>query len=128
MAALAGLVLVSIVGTADYFAWNAAKWRLGERALESGVAAGDVAAGLDWDAHWTYSKNMALLKRRKPLAEIARWDWQVMNSRRSIISFSPRVPPWVQVVDEESYRTPLAPGRNVSIYRVQRPAGEPAKR
>lgn len=121
LCAWALLAGIALVGTLDYHAWNEAKWKLGRRALAQGIAPGDVAAGIDWDAHWTYQRNMAQLKATRPLSEIGRFDWQVMNRKRSLVAFSPQSPPWVEVVDEEPYRTPLAASGSAILYRIERP-------
>ena len=112
---------VAVLGTLDYHAWNEAKWRLGRRALAGGVAPGDVAAGVDWDAHWTYEPNMRRLKARRSLDQIGRWDWQMMNPRTSVVAFAQQNGPWVRVVDEEPYRTPLSPSGQAVLYRIERP-------
>ena len=115
------LSIVALVGTVDYHAWNEAKWRLGRRALAGGAAPGDVAAGVDWDAHWTYAPNMRRLKAHRRLDQIGRWDWQMMNPRSSLVAFAQQSGPWVRVVDEEPYRTPLSPSGHAVLYRIERP-------
>jgi hypothetical protein len=117
------LATISLLGTIDYHAWNEAKWALARRALAHGVAPGDVAAGVDWDAYWTYEPNMTRLKATRPLDQIGRWDWQQMNRRKSLVAFDQRHGAWVRVVDEEPYRTPLSPSGQAVLYRVERPTG-----
>lgn len=121
------LATISLVGTIDYHAWNEAKWALGRRALARDVAPGDVAAGVDWDAHWTYEANMQRLKATRPLDEIGRWDWQMMNRRQSIVAFAQQSEPWVRVVDEEPYRTPLSASGRAVLYRIERPPAQQAR-
>jgi len=120
LAALALLATVALAGTADYQAWNGARWRLARRAVAAGLATGELAGGIEWDAWWTYDANMARLKATRPLARIGRFDWRALDPPRSLLSFAPGAPPWVRVVDEEPYHSPLAPGRVLSIYRLER--------
>jgi hypothetical protein len=111
---------LSVAGSADYFAWNEAKWQLGRRALAAGLAPGDIAGGVDWDAHFTYETNMTALKRSKPLVEIGQWEWQQMNRRRTLVSFAQSNPPWTRVVDEQPYWTPLSPRGTQRLYLLER--------
>ena len=70
---------------------------------------------------------MRRLKATRPLDEIGRWDWQMMNRRQSIVAFAQQSEPWVRVVDEEPYRTPLSASGQAVLYRIERPPAQQAR-
>ncbi len=47
--ALFGFIALSFMGTQDVLSWNAAKWKLGERLLSSGIPHRTISAGFPWD-------------------------------------------------------------------------------
>jgi hypothetical protein len=44
------MAVVCLITTHDWFAWDSARWRLGERALGMGIKASDIEGGFEWDA------------------------------------------------------------------------------
>jgi hypothetical protein len=114
-AVLAATAAVSILGTADYLAWNKAKWRLGLAAVGAGLKPPMIIAGFDWGGYWGYEPAMEILKKTKPLDRIGEWEWQTVFPAVAIMSWKPpeRVP-W-RPVAEEHYSTPLS-SRRGTIY------------
>ena len=53
MPALTGFILFSFMGTQDFLSWNAAKWKLGERLLNTGVPQRKISGGFPWDCWHT---------------------------------------------------------------------------
>ncbi|MFH2203527.1 MAG: glycosyltransferase family 39 protein [Elusimicrobiota bacterium] len=102
-------VMIGIAGTADYIAWNQAKWRLGRSAIASGTEPAMIEGGHDWDLYWTYEKEMAKLLRSKPLQEIREWEWLETQPRAARISFTPPKAGAAAAL-EEPYETPLRLG------------------
>ncbi len=152
-AVLAAAAAVSIAGTADYLAWNKAKWDLGLKAVSAGLGPGRrpsalralgkgvgpaglrppmIIAGFDWGGYWGYEPAMESLKKAKPLSRIGEWEWQSVFPAAAIMSWKPpeRVP-W-RPVAAESYATPLSPRRGtIYLYAPGAPpppAGEGRKR
>ena len=115
------------VGTRDYFAWNRAKWQLGEQAQALGFRPEEVALGFDWNAHWKYEKNMAELKRQKPLSEIGLWEWQRPELVRGVVAYSPELQAGAETfrsVAQVRYVSPLAP-QGAEIHLVIRQGSAP---
>ena len=96
----------SICGTADYFAWNRAKWEAGAMLVKQGFKQEEIANGFDWDGWFTFQKNMDKLKTLKPPKSIGEWDWQQLNPYRVIVSFkAPEGPE--RFLARVPYKTPL---------------------
>ncbi len=55
---LSATAAVSILGTADYLAWNEAKWKLGLEAVRVGLNPAAIIAGFDWGGTWSYEPAM----------------------------------------------------------------------
>jgi len=110
---LAGLLLCAAAGWAgmrDYLAWNAAKWELALKP-RPGLAPADISNGFDYEAWFSYEKNMAYLKSMKPLPMIGEWEWQQLNNYKAIVAFSPN--PDLKVADRIEYSTPLSSRKGV---------------
>ncbi len=107
---LALCALLSWAGMKDYLAWNSAKWELAARPVE-GLSPGEIINGFDYEAWFNYEKNMAYLKRMKPLKMIGEWDWQNINNYKALISFNPD--PRLNVLDKIEYPTPLSSRKGV---------------
>jgi hypothetical protein len=111
-------ILVSLTGARDYFAWNRAKWTLGMKAREFGMAPGEVDNGFDWNAVWNYERNMAELKRNYPLDQIDQWDWNSIRPPRAIVFQQGAQPAGSRILATETYRSPLAP-RGATLVLVE---------
>lgn len=46
---LVGFIALCLMGTQDFLSWNDAKWKLGERLLNTGVPHNKISAGFPWD-------------------------------------------------------------------------------
>jgi hypothetical protein len=119
------LLFLSWAGTADAFAWNRAKWTLGLAAQRIGIPPEAVANGLDWDAHWSYEREMAALKARKPVEAVGEWEWlgPVRGRMKGLVSARPDAFPSGRM-GEISYRSPLAP-RGATLYFFRHEAADP---
>jgi hypothetical protein len=96
----------------DYLAWNGAKWELtGKPRAE--FSPGEIICGFDYEAWYSYEKNMAYLKNMKPLSMIGEWEWQKVNDYKAIVSFTPD--PRFRLVDKAEYSTPLS-SRKGALY------------
>ena len=109
---LALMAAVSWAGVKDYMQWNRAKWELAARPRPD-LAPGDIVNGFDYEAWFTYEKNMAYLKSMKPLKMIDEWEWQRINKYKTLASFNPQT--GFQAIDSIEYGTPLSRKKGV-IY------------
>jgi hypothetical protein len=117
VAGLLALAAVSWAGEKDFLAWNAAKWQAGLIGVRGGLAPGEIAAQFDWEGYWTYEKNMALLRSRKPLSRIGEWEWVELNSHKAAVSFVSRWPGHT-LLARVPYSTPLARGaQDIYLWR-----------
>ncbi|MCX5784673.1 MAG: glycosyltransferase family 39 protein [Elusimicrobia bacterium] len=107
---LALAALVSWAGVKDYLSWNGAKWELAARP-RAGLKPEEIVNGFDYEAWFTYDKNMAYLKTMKPLKMIDEWEWQKMNNYKAIVSFSQD--PRFETIDKIEYTTPLSSKKGV---------------
>lgn len=108
-AVLAACAALGWAGVKDYLAWNGAKWELAARP-RPGLSPTEIANGFDYEAWLTYERNMAYLKKMKPLKLIGEWEWQRLNNYKALISYaSPN--PRFQVRDSIEYSTPLSAGK-----------------
>lgn len=117
LAGIAALVLSGFLGTAmvhDWFAWNAARWELGRRALARGIAVADLEGGTEWDA-WHSPRGVernADLDHLVPPENLAlAWSKTLFPylTGHYALSFSPLR--GTTVLDREPYRFWLLPGR-----------------
>ncbi|MDP2866368.1 MAG: hypothetical protein Q8O90_09005, partial [Elusimicrobiota bacterium] len=108
--ALLFCALLSWAGMKDYLAWNGAKWELAGKPRAE-FSPGEIIAGFDHGAWFTYEKNMAYLKSMKPLSMIAEWEWQKVNDYKALVSFKPD--PRFRVLDKAEYSTPLSSRKGV---------------
>jgi hypothetical protein len=112
--ALLAVCYYSVCGTADYFAWNRAKWEAGEMAVKQGFKHEEIANGFDWDGWFTFQKNMDKLKTLKPPKSIGEWDWQQLNPYKVMVSF--REPDDAsKLLARVPYKTPLS-GKESYVY------------
>jgi hypothetical protein len=110
LAALAMSALLALGMTHDWLAWNAARWELGRRALERGVAATDVEGGFEWNC-W-HAPVPAFQDARKPARGLTLAFTTFLYSHVTghfALSFSVR--PDARVVDTEPYWLWLIPGK-----------------
>jgi hypothetical protein len=121
--ALALMAALSWAGVKDYMQWNRAKWELAERPRPD-LKPGEIAAGFDHDAWYTYTVNMTYLKSFKPLKMIGEWEWQSINNYKAMASFSPQT--GLPILDQIEYTTPLSTQKGV-IYLLRLPAMDPAQ-
>ncbi|PIS47548.1 MAG: hypothetical protein COT17_02910 [Elusimicrobia bacterium CG08_land_8_20_14_0_20_51_18] len=112
------LALFSWAGTADYLAWNGAKWEAAGRAPRYGIAAEDVAGGFDYDAWHNYEKRLARLKSAGA-SHIREWEWADLSSKKAVVVFSP--PPRLEesVLEKVEYKTPLSPFGGGAVYLLR---------
>lgn len=113
------LALFSWAGTADYLAWNGAKWEAAARAAKHGIAPEEVAGGFDYDAWHTYERRMAELKSVKNAAPIGEWDWADLSAKKAAVVFVPPPGSENDVLEKVAYRTPLAPFSRGSVYLLK---------
>jgi hypothetical protein len=120
----AALALFSLAGTADYLAWNGAKWEAASHAVKYGITAGEVAGGFDYDAWNTYEKRLAELKNTKGSSNVGEWDWEDLSAKKAVVVFLP--PPGLMnnVLEKVDYRTPLAPFSGGSVYLLKLPSAK----
>jgi hypothetical protein len=107
---IGAMIAFSLLGTMDYFAWNTAKWELGQKAEDFNIKKSEVANGFDWDATWLYEKNMNFLKSKKKVTEIGEWEWQTINRYKAIVSYSPKYSKPEMLLERQFYKTPLSKG------------------
>jgi 4-amino-4-deoxy-L-arabinose transferase-like glycosyltransferase len=65
-AVAAGFSLLSVVLMHDWFAWNAAFWRLGNRTIAQGVAGKDIAGTWEWNCYHGLLRRGPLASRHAP--------------------------------------------------------------
>lgn len=112
-AALLALLLCAGAGWAgmkDYLAWNKAKWELATKPRQ-GISPDEIANGFDYQAWFSYERNMAYLKSMKPLSMIGEWEWQGMNQYKALVAFNPD--PRFRIADKQEYCTPLSARKGV---------------
>ena len=132
-AAAAVLAAFTWAGLSDYFAWNRARWTAGMDAVRRGVPPERIENGFDWDGQFSLTRNLEVLRRGRPAAEIGIWDWQRLNKIVLETTFSdkPTEEGWV-LVASYPYRTPLVPGGGVvrvfAPPALLRPRRGPAER
>jgi hypothetical protein len=119
---LAGLALTSVVLLANADAFEAARWRMGERAVARGIPAGTVDAGLEWVAF--HATGVA-----KPYAKApdgwSRYDaWWPSFRLCAMASTSPIDRPDLTLIDVNpaAYRLLLVAGPTQPLY-LYRAAG-----
>jgi len=113
--ALVFCAALSWAGMKDYLAWNGAKWELATKP-RAGLSPDEIINGFDYQAWFSYEKNMAYLKTMKPLGMIGEWEWQTMNNYKAMVYFSPD--PRFKVLDKAEYSTPLSSRKGV-LYLLQ---------
>jgi len=121
--AAAGLLVVSMIGTRDYFAWSEARWRVALAAVDLGYRPEEVDAGFEWNAWSSYEQNQAVVRASKPLREIDEWDWLELNDFRAIVTasahYSSNPDDLLTFVE---YRTPLSYARRrIYLWRLRGP-------
>ncbi len=117
IAILAVFGLFSVALMHDWLAWNAARWTLGRRAVDRGIAATDIEGGFEWNC-W-YAPVPPFARRQDPRSDLLLPYTNMMFghiSGRFALSFS--VPPGATVLDREPYTTWLGPGRH-DFYLVE---------
>jgi hypothetical protein len=118
LAALVVFGLFSVALLHDWLAWNSARWTLGRRALERGIAARDIEGGFEWDS-W-YAPAPPYLNPPEKESDLLLPYTNVMYghiSGRFALSFS--VPEDATVSDRETYASWLPPGKR-EFYLVER--------
>ncbi len=108
--ALLFCALLAWAGMKDYLAWNGAKWELAGKPRAE-FSPGEIINGFDYNAWYSYEKNMAYLKSMKPLSMIGEWEWQKVTDYKAIVSFKPD--PRFRVLDKVEYSTPLSSRKGV---------------
>ena len=103
------LMVVSVAGTRDYFAWNRAKWSLGNKALSMGYRPEEIANGVDWAGWHYYDERMAALRQVKPLSAIGEMEWKQGPFPKVFITFDPILFPSSHLLAIERFRSPLTP-------------------
>jgi hypothetical protein len=115
MVGLMGLVSFALLH--DLFAWNAARWEVGRRALARGLAPTDIEGGFEWDG-W-YAETAAVQEKPRPprglTLEVNRRFFDHLTGRYAL-SYSPL--PGTRTLDAEPYRLWLIPGE-FSFYLVE---------
>jgi hypothetical protein len=121
-----GLVVLAVLGLFsvgllhDWLSWNSARWAVGQRALEQGLAASDIEGGFEWNG-W-YSPHPVFARCREEHKGLMLWLTYCMYahiSGRYALSFS--VPEGTRVVDREPYDLWLLPGRR-DFYLIEQQA------
>jgi len=102
LAALALFGFFSLCLIHDWLAWNAARWALGERALERGIAREQIDGGFEWSSWQAGSPHF-------------------LDNVRYALSFS--VPQGARAIDQEPYHLWLAPGQR-TFYLIEPPRPE----
>jgi Dolichyl-phosphate-mannose-protein mannosyltransferase len=128
MRRILGMMTLAVVGLFslglmhDWLAGNAARWTLGGRALEKGIAASDIEGGFEWNG-W-HAPVPPFAGRRDPWSDRLLPYTNAMYahiSGRYALSFS--VPEGATVIDREPYTTWLPPGRH-DFYLVEQHKAE----
>ncbi len=113
----AALLLWSALGTWDWLAASGAAWSAAQSAVDAGVTAPRIFAGLEWTGFHDYEDSMAALKAQKPLAEIGEWEWFTRLPVAAEASFRPPSPTTGRLLQSSGYVTPLsAAGGRVYLY------------
>jgi hypothetical protein len=118
LAALALFALFSVALLHDWLSWNSARWTLGRRAVERGIATQDIEGGFEWDSWYAPAPPYAEPPEKK--SDLLLPYTNVMYghiSGRFALSFS--VPQGATVIDREAYTSWLPPGQS-NFYVVER--------
>ncbi len=108
-AALGGLFLLwSTLGTWDDLNWKGAAWDAASAAVRAGIPAESLDGGYEWCGLHVYERNMAVLKARKPLAEIGPWEWVAMQPFSARVTSDPHPLKDQRLLLSVPYRTPLS--------------------
>lgn len=78
----------SVAGVWDHLSFSEAKWEAGRAAVAAGVPAENIANGYEWDAVYSYEKNIAELKRGGE-SDIGPWSWRELSVIKARSSFRP---------------------------------------
>lgn len=108
---------LSWTGLSDYFAWNRAKWAIAEKARKHSIKKEEIAAGFDYNAWFSYEKNMEYLKSLKPLKMIGEWEWQA-DDYGAIVSFGPKN--GLETLEVLEYSTPLSAAKG-KLFLLKNP-------
>jgi hypothetical protein len=110
-------LVFSLMGVADYFAWNSVRWQAARFATdELGCPAEQVDAGFEWGGWMNYDKfdQLPTIDRTSPVS----WWW--VRNPRYVVTFN-RLPGY-DVVRRFEYRTPFS--RQVQyLLLTERPPG-----
>ncbi len=111
----------AIVSTAlmhDWLSWNQARWTLGNRALNAGVAVSDIEGGLEWNG-WHSPQLAKLGPFKKPENFELPYTKRLFPhiSGEYALSFSPL--PHAKILDQEPYTSWLS-GNQKFFYLIER--------
>jgi hypothetical protein len=107
LAALAALAALSACFTHDLWAWNAARWQLGRRALADRIPAADIEGGFEWDGYHAFLSRPPNWGHRSTLVTSLDATFFPHVTGRYALSFSHL--PDSEVSQEATYRTWLPP-------------------
>jgi hypothetical protein len=107
--------LICLVTTHDWFAWDSARWKLGERALGMGINASDIEGGFEWDAWHSPASGMVRIAQGQEIAARAHglalpFDVQAFPYLTGRYALSLSQDPRARVIATEPYRLWLKPG------------------
>jgi hypothetical protein len=109
------MAVFSVITTHDWFAWDSARWKLGERALGMAIKASDIEGGFEWDAWHSPPRGMVRIVQGQETVARAHglalpFDVQAFPylTGRYALSLSPD--PRAQTLAGEPYRLWLKPG------------------
>lgn len=117
LGALALFAAAALGITHDSLAWNAARWKLGRRAVAEGKDAWEIEGGFEWDGWYSPEEIVPPVPGRKYLLGFTRQRFAHVNARYAL-SFYPF--PGVRVLDHEPYFQWLRPGR-YAFYLIELP-------
>src|SRR5262249_49346968 len=102
------MAIVSVASTHDWFAWDSARWKLGERALRMEISSSDIEGGFEWDAWHSLPAGMFRVAQGQKIAASAHglalpFDVEAFHYLTGRYALSLSLDSRARVIDREPY-------------------------